>query len=69
MHINIDQKAPEGNIYIKCPSISVAMAAMNSLNGRYFAGKLIKASYLQLTAYHQQFQEAATSTHILKPSF
>jgi RNA-binding protein 39 len=39
VHINVDQYSPSGNINIKCPSIAIAMAAMNALNGRYFAGK------------------------------
>lgn len=29
----------QGNVYVKCPSIPAAMAAVNSLHGRYFAGK------------------------------
>lgn len=38
VHINIDKYSLEGNIYIKCPTITIAMAAVASLNGRYFAG-------------------------------
>lgn len=30
----------QGNVYVKCPSIPVAMAAVNTLHGRYFAGKI-----------------------------
>ena len=40
LHISIDENAPEGCIYIKCQSVSVAMATMAGLNGRYFAGKV-----------------------------
>ena len=40
VHISIDENAPEGCIYIKCQSVSVAMATMAGLNGRYFAGKV-----------------------------
>lgn len=29
----------QGNVYVKCPSIPAAMAAVNALHGRYFAGK------------------------------
>ncbi len=39
VHIHIDQVSPQGNIFIKCPSIAIAMAAMAGLNGRYFAGE------------------------------
>lgn len=29
----------KGNVYVKCPTIPAAMAAVNALHGRYFAGK------------------------------
>jgi RNA-binding protein 39 len=41
VHIHIDKHSPEGNIYIKCPSISIAISALTSMNGRYFAGKCL----------------------------
>jgi len=68
VHIHIDQASPHGNIYIKCPSISIAMAAMASLNGRYFAGKLIQASFLSISSYNYQFPESINCNQILKPS-
>jgi hypothetical protein len=40
VHIRIDQESPEGNIFVKCPSIAVASATVNGLNGRYFSGNL-----------------------------
>lgn len=30
----------QGNVYVKCPTIPGAMAAVNALHGRYFAGEL-----------------------------
>lgn len=30
----------QGNVYVKCPSIPAAMAAVNALHGRFFAGKI-----------------------------
>lgn len=66
VHIYIDKYSIDGDIYIKCPSISIAMQAMTNLNGRYFAGKSIKASYIPITAYHAQFPESANCTTILK---
>lgn len=29
----------QGNVYVKCPSIAAAIAAVNALHGRWFAGK------------------------------
>ena len=39
LHIYVDKMAPQGNVYVKCNSISSAVAAVNSLHGRWFAGK------------------------------
>ena len=30
----------KGNVYVKCPSVNCAVAAVNALHGRWFAGKL-----------------------------
>jgi RNA-binding protein 39 len=69
VHVNVDQISPNGQISIKCPTIAIAIAAMNGLNGRYFAGKLIQASFISLLQYHQQFPESVNKTEVLKPSF
>ncbi|XP_044206123.1 RNA-binding protein 39-like isoform X4 [Thunnus albacares] len=37
VHIYVDKNSTEGNVYVKCPSIPAAMAAVNALHGRYFA--------------------------------
>lgn len=29
----------QGNVYVKCPSIAAAIAAVNALHGRWFAGE------------------------------
>lgn len=67
VHIHVDQESPEGNIFIKCPTIAIATAAMASLNGRFFAGKMIRATYVPIAAYHQRFPESAYSTQLLAP--
>ncbi|KHJ40094.1 hypothetical protein D918_09853 [Trichuris suis] len=38
VHVFVDKASPDGNVYVKCPSVSAAVAAVNSLHGRYFAG-------------------------------
>ncbi|CAJ1051229.1 RNA-binding protein 39-like isoform X1 [Xyrichtys novacula] len=67
VHIYVDKNSPEGNVYVKCPSIPSAMAAVNSLHGRYFAGKMITAAYVPLPTYHNLFPESATATQLLIP--
>ncbi|TNN36722.1 RNA-binding protein 39 [Liparis tanakae] len=67
VHIYIDKNSAEGNVYVKCPSIPAAMAAVNALHGRYFAGKMITASYVPLPTYHNLFPESAITTQPLAP--
>ncbi|KAK5873187.1 hypothetical protein PBY51_013820 [Eleginops maclovinus] len=67
VHIYIDKKSAEGNVYVKCPTVQAAMAAVNSLHGRYFAGQLITASFVPLCAYHQLFPESVNATQLLAP--
>ncbi|RNA19179.1 RNA-binding 39 isoform X2 [Brachionus plicatilis] len=68
VHIHVDTESPDGNIYIKCPTIAVATAAMAALNGRFFAGKVIKANYIPISAYHMRFGDAVNCTELLEPS-
>ncbi|XP_068171851.1 RNA-binding protein 39-like [Antennarius striatus] len=67
VHIYVDKNSAEGNVYVKCPSIPAAMAAVNALHGRYFAGKMITAAYVPLPTYHNLFPDAATATQLLVP--
>ena len=39
LHIHVDKAAPQGNVYVKCPTVSTAVSAVNALHGRWFAGK------------------------------
>ncbi|XP_013401087.1 RNA-binding protein 39-like [Lingula anatina] len=38
IHIYVDKASPQGNVYVKCPSIAAAVASVNALHGRWFAG-------------------------------
>lgn len=67
VHIYVDSEAPEGNIYIKCPSIAIATAAMHGLNGRFFAGRQIMASFIPIAVYHQRFPESVHCVQLLRP--
>ncbi|XP_053171932.1 RNA-binding protein 39-like isoform X2 [Scomber japonicus] len=67
VHIYVDRNSTEGNVYVKCPSVQAAMAAVSALHGRYFAGKVITAAFVPLLAYHQLFPESASATQLLAP--
>lgn len=67
VHIYVDKNSTEGNVYVKCPSIPAAMAAVNALHGRFFAGKMIAAAYVPLPTYHNLFPESVTATQLLAP--
>lgn len=46
LHVYVDKASPQGNVYVKCPSIATAVAAVNSLHGRWFAGKFMRGLHL-----------------------
>ncbi|XP_046412568.1 RNA-binding protein 39 isoform X1 [Neodiprion virginianus] len=68
LHVYVDQASPQGNVYVKCPSIATAVAAVNSLHGRWFAGRVITAAYVPLVNYHSLFPDAMTALQLLAPS-
>ncbi|XP_020315068.1 RNA-binding protein 39 isoform X1 [Oncorhynchus kisutch] len=68
VHIYVDKNSPQGNVYVKCPTIPTAMAAVNALHGRWFAGKMITAAYVPLPTYHNLFPDSVTATQLLMPS-
>ncbi|KAF5288582.1 hypothetical protein FQA39_LY15361 [Lamprigera yunnana] len=58
LHVYVDKGSPQGNVYVKCPSIATAVASVNSLHGRWFAGRVITAAYVPLLNYHSLFPDA-----------
>ncbi|XP_041952822.1 RNA-binding protein 39-like isoform X1 [Alosa pseudoharengus] len=68
VHIYVDKNSPQGNVYVKCPTIPTAMAAVNALHGRWFAGKMITAAYVPLPTYHNLFPDSVTATQLLMPT-
>ncbi|XP_035488008.1 RNA-binding protein 39a isoform X2 [Scophthalmus maximus] len=66
VYVYVDKNS-EGNVYVKCPSIPAAMAAVNALHGRYFAGKMITAAFVPLSTYHNLFPESVNATQLLAP--
>ncbi|XP_074868206.1 RNA-binding protein 39 isoform X3 [Carettochelys insculpta] len=67
IHIYVDKNSAQGNVYVKCPSIAAAIAAVNALHGRWFAGKMITAAYVPLPTYHNLFPDSMTATQLLVP--
>lgn len=67
LHVYVD-KASQGNVYVKCPSIATAVMAVNSLHGRWFAGRVITAAYVPLINYHSLFPDALTTQTLLSGS-
>ncbi|XP_048406044.1 RNA-binding protein 39a isoform X1 [Stegostoma tigrinum] len=68
IHIFVDKNSPQGNVYVKCPTIAAAAAAVGALHGRWFAGKMITAAYVPLPTYHNLFPDSLTTTQLLTPA-
>jgi len=66
VHIYVDKASPQGNVYVKCPNIACAVAAVNALHGRWFAGKVITAAYVPVVNYHNLFPDSATPTTLIQ---
>ncbi|XP_076110737.1 RNA-binding protein 39-like isoform X2 [Mytilus galloprovincialis] len=68
LHLFVDKASPQGNVYVKCPTIAAAVASVNALHGRYFAGKMITAAYVPLPNYHSLFPDAVRANQLMLPS-
>jgi len=65
-HIYVDKASSQGNVYVKCPSINCAVAAVNALHGRWFAGKVITAAYVPVVNYHNLFPDSINPTSLVQ---
>lgn len=65
LHIYVDKVSATGNVYVKCPSITTAVLAVNTLHGRWFAGRVITAAYVPLLNYHSLFPDAISAVNLL----
>ncbi|VVC92279.1 unnamed protein product, partial [Leptidea sinapis] len=68
LHVYVDKASPQGNVYCKCPTIATAVASVNTLHGRWFAGRVITAAYVPLVNYHSLFPDAMTALSLLLPT-
>ncbi|KAL3981704.1 splicing factor CC1-like family protein [Acanthocheilonema viteae] len=58
LHIFVDKASPNGNVYVKCPSVAAAFKSVNALHGRWFSGKVITANYVPVGSYSQLFPDS-----------
>lgn len=65
LHVYVDRASPEGHVYVKCPTIASAVASVNALHGRWFAGRIITAAYVPVMSYHTLFPDSATTNALL----
>ncbi|KAJ7556091.1 hypothetical protein O6H91_05G068300 [Diphasiastrum complanatum] len=56
-HIFVDKKSA-GHVYLCFDSVTAAMNAQHALHGRWFAGKMITATFMTALAYHTRFPES-----------
>lgn len=55
-------------MYVKCSNSQVAMAAIKSLDGRFFAGTKVVAQTVPEATYHLKFPDSVGAVAPLKPS-
>ncbi|ESO82785.1 hypothetical protein LOTGIDRAFT_184582 [Lottia gigantea] len=68
LHIFVDKASRQGNVYVKNPTIAAAVASVNALHGRYFAGRIITAAYVPVPNYHALFPESVRANQLIVPS-
>jgi RNA recognition motif-containing protein len=59
-----------GNVYVKFASEEQAQKALNALNGRFYAGKIIKAEYSPVTDFREakcrQYKEGQCDSKLIR---
>ncbi|CAF4337423.1 unnamed protein product, partial [Adineta steineri] len=69
VHIYVDEKSSDGNVYVKCSTIASAINTVNSLHGRFFSGRTVMGNYIPAQSYHKLFPESNTATALLTTSY
>ena len=54
-------------MYVKTANSQVSSSAINSLDGRFFAGKKISAQRIPELSYHMKFPESIAAVVPIKP--
>lgn len=60
------KKSNEGNVFLKCSSVSTAVQCVSTFNGRFFSGKQISANYVPVTEYNSLFPNSIRAVQVLK---
>eukprot|EP00118_Oscarella_pearsei_P012545 m.93115 g.93115 ORF g.93115 m.93115 type:complete len:520 (+) comp36770_c0_seq7:51-1610(+) len=68
MHLHVSKQSKEGSVYMKCHSLEDACHIRNALHGMWFNGKLLTATYVQVSRYHDRFPEAKKISKLLFPT-
>lgn len=66
VHIAVDKVSQEGNVYMKCLTADVAGKIIKSFNGRWFAGRTIRAVPIPLSNYTTMFPVSANAVRPIK---
>jgi RNA-binding protein 39 len=53
LSVNADRENPNGLVYVQFEDVESAVSAQRGLQGRYFAGKMISATFLSPTTFSQ----------------
>jgi len=67
VHISVDKVSPEGNVYLKCLTGDVANKIIQSFNGRWFAGRTIRAVPIPVPNFHTMFPQSASAVRPIRP--
>lgn len=59
VHIGLNLDSPDGEVYLKFKDLQGSKNAIQGLNGRYFGGSQITASYIVDAIYNTNFPKAA----------
>jgi RNA-binding protein 39 len=57
-HLHVDKTSPDGKVYLRFDSVDSCRAAVQALNGRWFAKKQINATFIVDGIYEAQFPES-----------
>jgi len=68
VHISVDTISQEGNVYMKTLTADVAAKVVQSFNGRFFAGRTIRAVPIPVNNYHTMFPDAVAAVRPIQPN-
>ena len=67
LHIACDKKSKEGCVYVKCASNEAAGLVYQSLNGIWYAGRLLNVKFLRSDRYIERFPDSVVFNQPIKP--